>query len=166
MTNNDLYLIKASISNVKDNGNNQYKMLLILNEMKIDERLKVLEQLVQPTEKYQEYVQKARELANEHGEQENGNLVVYTLPNGQGEKTTGNGYPHIIKDKEAYDEKYKALEKQYSKAIEEHKKKATDFNKTLFEDVSPVIAFDKIPFSIVPEMSYSDLRALMPIIEP
>ena len=100
----------------------------------------------------------------EHGETEKGELVIYTEKDGKGERTA-NGYPNIIKDKETYEEKQKALEEEYKKHIDEQKQKAQDFNKTLTNEVMPEITFSKIPFASLPVMDYDDLRTLLPMIQ-
>lgn len=164
ITNADLFRLKNAIQSVKEKGSNKFKLPLILNEMKIDEHLKALEELRKPSDKFQEYEQKRRELILKHAElDEGGNIKLYSEENGQGKRLYDYGFPNIVKDEKEFKEKNKALQEEYKEVIEKQQKAAEEFENTLKTDAD--IELKKIPFEEFPEMSYEELKILMPIID-
>ena len=164
MKNADLFSMKNAIQSVKEKGSNKFKLPLILNEMKIDEHLKALEELRKPSDKFQEYEQKRRELILKHAElDESGNIKLYSEAKGQGNRLYDYGIPNIVKDEADFEEKNKALQEEYKEVIEKQKKASEDFNDTLKEDAK--IELSKIPFAEFPEVSYDEMKVLMPLID-
>ncbi len=164
ITNADLFGMKNAIQSVKEKGSNKFKLPLILNEMKIDEHLKALEELRKPSDKFQEYEQKRRELILKHAElDESGNIKLYSEENGQGKRLYDYGIPNIIKDEKEFKEKNKALQEEYKEVIEKQKKASEEFEKTLSEQAD--IELKTIAFEDFPEMGYEELKILMPIID-
>lgn len=167
MKNNDLYLLQEAINSVKEKGDNRFKLLLIINEKKVTERIEVLSELREKSDEYKEFEQKRQELIMNHAElDEQGNVIVYSEPNGGGKRSfEGYGFPNIVKEPKAYQEAFNKLREEYAGALEEEMKKEEEFNKTLKEPVEPEIEFSKIPFDNVPEIGFDELKTLMPMIE-
>ncbi|WP_010416044.1 hypothetical protein [Anaerophaga thermohalophila] len=164
ITNADLFRLKNAIQSVKEKGSNKFKLPLILNEMKIDEHLKALEELRKPSEKFQEYEQKRRELILKHAElDEKGEIKLYTQEGGNGQRARDYGFPNIVKNKKEFDEKNKALQEEYKEAIEKQKKASEEFEKTLSEQAD--IELKTIAFEDFPEMSYDEMKGLLTILE-
>jgi seryl-tRNA synthetase len=164
MKNADLFSMKNAIQSVKEKGSNKFKLPLILNEMKIDEHLKALEELRKPSEKFQEYEQKRRELILNHAElDEGGNIKLYSEAKGQGDRLYDYGIPNIVKDEKEFEEKNKALQEEFKEVFEKQKKAAAEFESTLKEDAN--IELNKIPFGEFPEVSYEEMKVLMPLID-
>src|SRR5678816_1425938 len=119
MKNTDLFLLKQVIAKIKDKGSNKFKLQLILNEGKIDERIKALEEMKKPSENEKALFEKRDKIILEHAEiSENGNVVLYNAPNGGGGLSKGErGYPNIVKDFDEYNDKIKALEMEFEDTI-------------------------------------------------
>jgi hypothetical protein len=164
ITNADLFRMKNAIQSVKEKGSNKFKLPLILNEMKIDEHLKALEELRKPSDKFQEYEQKRRELILKHAElDEKGEIKLYSQEDGKGERAYSYGFPNIVKNKKEFEVKNKALRDEYKEAIEKQKKASEEFEKTLSEQAD--IELKTIAFEDFPEADYEELKGLMPLID-
>jgi len=165
MKNETLFTLKKVIEQVKEKGTNKFKLPLILNEMKIDEHIKALEELRKPSKKYEEFLEKRKAIVSEHAAiDEKGQIILYSLEGGQGERKYDFGYPNIVKDVPEFKTKSEALETQYKTTLDAEKKKQDAFLKTLEEDAD--IELKKIAFEDVPELDYDHLKVLMQIIEP
>jgi len=166
LKNGDLFQIKNVITRIKDKGNNKFKLALILNEIKIDERIEALKKLNEPSKELQKFNNERDPLAREHAElDQQGNMKVYSLPDGKGElKKDGIGYPNIIKEKKVFEDKLDKLKVKYKKAIDEGAKKQEEFLETLKEDVKPIVKLELIDFENIPEISFEDMKVLMPMI--
>lgn len=68
MKNKQAFTLKQAITAVKTKGGNIFKLPLILNEMKLDQYIKGLEELRKPSEKYDEFLAEKRELLSKHAE--------------------------------------------------------------------------------------------------
>lgn len=167
MKNKELYELKEVISRVHDKGNNKFKLALLLNEKQVDERIETLDKLREQSEEFKTFEEKRRDLITAHAEiDSSGQVVVYSEPDGKGEKSTdGFGYPKITKDNADYEEKMKALQDEYKDVIDAEVKKQSDFVETLEQDVEPTIDFSTIPFESMPEIAYGEMKVLMPFIE-
>jgi hypothetical protein len=137
MKNAQLKEMKAVIQAVKETGSNKFKLPLILNEMKIDEHLKALEELNKPSKGYnkfleerqnlekegvvegfQSYKQERNALLAEHAEIDaQGALVLYESANGQGQRKYDFGFPNIVKEPDEFTEKDNALAEKHKEAI-------------------------------------------------
>lgn len=157
MKNKQAFTLKQAITAVKTKGNNAFKLPLILNEMKLDQYIKGLEELRKPSEKYDEFLAEKRELLSKHAElDEAGNIILYAGQNGTGERKYDYGFPHIVKNKEEFEEAAAELEKKYKKVLEAEQKKQMDFEKTLEEEAD--IELKQIPFDTLPELDYDYLK--------
>ena len=167
MKNKNLYELKEAISRVNNKGNNKFKLALLLNEKMIDERIESIDKLREQSDEYKAFEQKRNELISAHAElDENGQVIVYTTADGQGEKSkNGYGYPYIIKGKETYEKEMISLQDENKDIIEAEVKKESDFVETLDQDLDPTIEFSLIPFDSVPEIEYDEMKVLMPFIE-
>ena len=167
MKNKKLYELKEVISRVNRKGNNKFKLALLLNEKMIDERIESLEKLREQSEEFKAFEQKRRELITEYAELDaSGQVIVYSQPEGKGEKSAdGYGYPNIIKDKEEYEKKFAALQEENKEVIDTEVKKQNDFMETLNQSVDPEMKLSSVPFDSVPEIEYEEMKVLMPIIE-
>ncbi len=164
ITNADLFRLKNAIQSVKEKGSNKFKLPLILNEMKIDEHVKALEELRKPSAKFQEYELKRRDLILKHAElDEKGEIKLYSQEDGKGERAYSYGFPNIVKNKKEFEQKNKELQEEYKEEIEVAKKQQKEFEATLNEKAD--IELKKIPFEEFPEMSYEELKVLMPLID-
>lgn len=164
VTNKQLFDLKSSIQRVKELGSNSFKLPLILNEMKIDERIRALEELRKPSKKMQEYEEKRRQLFSKHAELDgSGQLVLYSEPDGKGERRQDFGIPNIVNEKEAFEEANKELLDEYKEELEKAKKKQEEFQETLSQEAE--IKLQRIPFDVLPEVKYEDMKVLLPIIE-
>jgi len=164
MKNADLFSLKNAIQSVKEKGSNKFKLPLILNEMKIDEHIKALEELRKPSDEFEEYQKKRRKLISVHAELDEGNNIkLYTEEGGKGERRYDYGIPNIVKDKKKYKEKNDALEEEFKEVIEKQNEKMKEFEKTLSEEAA--IELKKIPFELFPEADYEELKILYPLIE-
>lgn len=167
MVNDDLYAIKQVIERVKNKGQNRFKLPLIINEKMIDERIKALEELREQSDRFKEFEQKRRDLILNHAEKdESGNPIIYSLPDGKGERLTNQGYghPNIVERPEEFDKALKALQDEYKEDIEKEVAKEKEFAETLTQPVDPELKFNKIAFDHVPEVEYDELKVLMPMI--
>ena len=167
MKNKNLYELKEAIGRVNNKGNNKFKLALLLNEKMIDERIETINKLREQSEEYKAFEQKRHELIASHAElDENGQVVVYSQPNGMGEKARdGYGYPNIVKEKEEYEKQLSALQEENNEVIEAEMKKQNDFVETLEQELEPAIEFSSVPFDAVPEIEYEEMKVLMPFIE-
>jgi hypothetical protein len=167
MKNKKLYELKEAIGRVNNKGNNKFKLALLLNEKMIDERIETINKLREQSEEYKAFEQKRHELITAHAElDENGQVVVYSQPNGMGEKSNnGYGYPNIVKEKEEYEKQLTALQEENKEVIEAEIKKQNDFVETLEQEVEPAIEFSSVPFDAVPEIGYEEMKVLMCFIE-
>lgn len=163
LKNGELYIIKQVFVAIKDKGTNKFKLAIIRNEMIVDGYIKALEELRKPSAKMEEFKKKRDALLAEHAEADGGGLVVYTEPGGKGQRAQF-GYPNIVKDKEAYESKMAALTDEYKDEFEKEAETQKAFMLTLEEEATG-IDFVKIPFADIPEISYEELKTLMPIIE-
>ncbi len=159
MKNATLYILKEVIAKIKEKGSNKFKLPLILNEMSIDERIKVLEALREPSKQYDEFMKESRELVSNHCEKdEQGQIMLYSLEGGKGERRFDRGYPNIVTDIEVFENSSANLELKYKGALEKEKKKQKDFENTLQEDCDLVLK--TINFEDVPEIPYDYLKLL------
>lgn len=157
MKNKQAFTLKQAIIAVKTKGSNAFKLPLILNEMKLDQYIKGLEELRKPSKKYDEFLAEKRELLSKHAElDEAGNIILYTGQNGAGERKYDYGFPNIVKDKEEFDKAAAELEKKHKKVLEAEQKKQLDFEKTLEEEAD--IELKQIPFDALPELDYDYLK--------
>lgn len=157
MKNKQAFTLKQVITAVKTKGGNSFKLPLILNEMKLDQYIKGLEELRKPSEKYDAFLSEKRELLNKHAElDEGGNIILYSGQNGTGERKYDYGFPKIVKDKEEFDKAAAELEEKYKKVLEAEQKKQVEFEKTLEEEAD--IELKQIPFEALPEMDYDYLK--------
>jgi len=161
MKNTDLFLLKQVIAKIKDKGSNKFKLQLILNEGKIDERIKALEELKKPSEDEKALFEKRDKIVLEHAEiSENGNVVLYNAPNGGGGLSKGDrGYPNIVKDFDEYSDKIKALETEFEDTLKEMGQRDKEFSETLQEKTD--IELRIINFEDVPEIEYDFLKVLI-----
>ena len=167
MKNRNLYELKEAISRVNSRGNNKFKLALLINEKMIDERIESLEKLREQSEEFKNFEQKRQEIIVAHAEtDDSGQVIVYSQPGGNGEKTSNAyGYPNIIKDKEECEQKLADLQEEYKETIDAEVKKQTDFAETLNQPVEPEMKFNAVPFENVPEIEYEEMKVLMPFIE-
>jgi len=157
MKNKDLFTLKKAIAEVKDKGTNVFKLPLILNEMKIDEHIKALEELRKPSESYNKFIEERKSILAEHAEiDEQGQIMLYSQANGQGERRYDYGIPNIVKETAIFEEKATALEDKYRTTLKAEKAKHEDFIKTLEEDCD--IELKSIDFEDVPEIPYDYLK--------
>ena len=164
LLNHQLYDLKNAISQIKEKGTNQFNIELIANEMEIDKRIEILEKLKEPSEKFKEYQTEQLKLATEYCETENGSVVLYSLPGGEGDRVNGNGWPKPIRDKEEYEKKYEEMRVKYKKDIDAYDKKLTEYRKTLTEPVKPALELNKIDFKLFPEIPYDTLKVMWPLV--
>ncbi len=108
MKNRNLYELKEVINRVNNKGNNKFKLALLLNEKMIDERIETLEKLREQSDEIKAFEQKRNELITAHAElDENGQVIIYSQPEGNGEKSVnGYGYPNIVKEKDKYENRF------------------------------------------------------------
>ena len=146
LKNSDLFLMKEVISRVKEKGSNQFKLPLILNEMKIDQHLKALEELRKPSKEYSEYIEEVQKARNENSSLEykefieernklmvkhaeldkNGDLLLYEMPYGRGKIVkSGHGYPNMINDESGFEKELKKLKEKFSDAIAKDEERVT-----------------------------------------
>ena len=164
LMNYQLFDLKSAVVQIKEKGNNQFNIELIVNEMEIDKRIAILNKLKEPSEKIKELQTEQVKLASEYCEIEEGSVVLYSMPDGQGLRMVPNGYPNPIRDKEEYEAKYNELRAKYKKDIEAYDKKVAEFNKLLTEPVKPVIDLKKIDFKLFPEIPYDILKVMWPLV--
>ncbi|MDE5420605.1 heat shock 70 family protein [Ancylomarina sp. DW003] len=167
MKNKNLYELKEVIRRVNSKGNNKFKLALLLNEKMIEERIETIDKLREQSEEFKAFEEKRRELITAHAElDENGQVIVYSQPEGNGEKSNdGYGYPNIVKEKKKYEKQLVTLQEENKEVIEAEVKKQSDFTETLNQDIEPAIEFSSIPFDSVPEIEYEEMKVLMPFIE-
>ncbi|MCT4648629.1 MAG: hypothetical protein N4A74_26815 [Carboxylicivirga sp.] len=167
MKNKNLYELKEAIGRVNNKGNNKFKLALLLNEKRIDERIETINKLREQSEEYKAFEQKRHELIASHAElDENGQVMVYSQPEGKGGiSNDGYGYPNITKDKKKYEKQLTALQEENKEVIEAEMKKQNDFVETLEQELEPAIEFSSVPFDAVPEIEYEEMKVLMPFIE-
>ena len=167
MKNKNLYELKEVISRINNKGNNKFKLALLLNEKMIEERVETLDKLREQSDEFKAFEQKRQELITAHAElDENGQVVVYSQPEGRGEKSTnGYGYPNIVKEVKQYEKEFAALQEENKEVIDGEVKKQSDFVETVNQPVEPAIEFSSIPFDSVPEIEYEEMKVLMPFIE-
>ncbi len=167
MKNKNLYELKEVINRVNKKGNNKFKLALLLNEKMIDERIESIDKLREQSEEYKAFEQKRHELIASHAElDENGQVIVYSQPDGKGSVTNdGYGYPNIVKEKKKYEKQLTELQEENKEVVEAEIKKQSDFVETLDQEIDPAIEFSSIPFDAVPEIEYEEMKVLMPFIE-
>ena len=167
MKNKNLYELKEVIKRINGKGNNNFKLALLLNEKLIDERIESLEKLHEQSDEFKQFEQKRREIITDHAEvDENGQVVIFSQPEGKGEKNmNGYGYPNIVKDKKEYEKKMLALQEEYKDIIVTEQENQSNFNETLNSEVEPEIEFNSVPFDTVPEIEYEEMKVLMHFIE-
>lgn len=167
MKNKNLYELKEAISRVNNKGNNKFKLALLLNEKMIDERIESIEKLREQSEEYKAFEQNRHELISAHAElDDNGQVVVYSQPDGKGERSNdGYGYPNIVKEKKKYEKQMNKLQEENKEVVDAEVKKQSEFVETLGQDVEPAIEFSTVSFDSVPEIEYEEMKVLMPFIE-
>lgn len=167
MKNKNLYELKEVIGRVNNKGNNKFKLALLLNEKMIEERIEALEKLREQSKEYKAFEQKRHELISNHAElNENGQVIVYSQPDGKGSITNdGYGYPNIVKEKKKYEKQLAALQEENKEVIDAEMNKQSDFVETLDQEIDPAIEFSSILFDAVPEIEYEEMKVLMPFIK-
>jgi len=171
LKNINLFAIKDVIGKVSNEGDNSFKLKLMLNEELISDRIEKLEKLREFSEKFKEFQSKYQEMAVKHAEvDENGQPKLYNQENGVGElRTDGSGIPNIVKDIEEYRKSKLELEDEYKHFIDEAEENNQKFNNTLLEVIDPKIEFIKIPFENFPEIKddnwYNYMKILKPLID-
>lgn len=162
MTNNDLYAIKEVIAKVRNKGDNRFKLPLILNEQMIATRIAALEELRKPSEAFEEFEKKRRDLITQTSERdESGNVLLYVTPECL-DRAVEMGYPKVL-DKEAFDAGMTTLHEEYKDCLATEQAKQEDFTRTLEEPAD--VELKKIPFDFFPELDYDDLRVLLNMID-
>lgn len=158
MKNETLFTLKQVITEVKEKGTNKFKLPLILNEMKIDEQIKALEELRKPSPEFEEFQKEQTKLMADHAEiDEQGNVAVYSEPNGKGQRIyDGYGAPNIVKDVDKFNAKIEDLREKHKAILEAENTKQEDFQKTLQDDCD--IELKTIDFEDVPDMPYDLLK--------
>ena len=163
MTNNDLYAIQEVIAKVKNKGENRFKLPLILNEQMIAARIAALEELRKPSEAFEEFEKRRREVISQHSEKDDsGNVALYATPGCLERVSQGMGYPKVL-NKEAFDAGMTALHEEFKDLLAAEQAKQEDFTKTLEEPAD--VELKKIPFDCFPELDYDDLKVLLIMID-
>lgn len=137
MKKRELYNCLQALESVKDLKGIKFAYVSLKNKKKIEEEIKLFEEIVKPNPKFEEYEQNRIKLCEKHSEKNE------------------NGKPIILQDKYKITDEIKfnseldELKKDYNSVINERIKQINDYNEMLEEELN--IEFEKINFDSIPE---------------
>jgi hypothetical protein len=136
MKRQEIYSIIQTINTVSDLKGVKFSYAIIKNKKKIEEEIKVLEEVVKPSEKYAEFEKVRIQLCEFYSEKDaNNNPVVEE-----------NKYK--ITDQEVFNTELLKIKDEYNTYITDRENQINEYNKMLSEDIS--IDFTKINFIDLP----------------
>ena len=147
MKKRELYTSLEALDSVKELKGIKFAYVALKNKKKIEEEIKLFEEIIKPNPKFEEYEQKRIQLC-----------VVHSDKNENGEPVILNDKYKII-DENKFNTELDGLKKGYNDVIEERIKQINDYNLMLEEEVN--IEFEKINFDNIPEnISAKELEAI------
>lgn len=119
------------------------------NKKKIDEHIKILEEIKKPDEAFDKYQEKRREIAKEFAKKdENKNPVVISRPFGNGQMLESYVIENINDKNSPYNKKMSELEKANAKLITDQTAKEDQFEKSLNDECD--LTLNKIKENLIP----------------
>ncbi len=139
MKRRDLYNSFQALDVVKDLKGVKFAYALLKNKKKIEEEIKIFEEIIKPNSKFEEYEMQRIKLCELHSEKnEDGTPVII-----------GDRYKLI--DENVFNKELEILKLDYKEFIDERMKQINEYNKMLDEDINIEIIkikFDDIPSNI------------------
>lgn len=167
MKNGDLFELKEVIKSIKDLGNINFKLAIMINEEILESRINIILKQNEPSSEFNEYTKKLRELQANYAEKDDdGALMLYEGQNGSGRRITKeneSGFYNIINDIDKFNEDKHKLDLEYKDVIDNYNTKYLAFLELLKEDIND-IHFIKFNTDILPNMDYDKLKKLKPIL--
>ena len=159
MLKGNLYELRDAIENVKLIGDNHLNYLLSLNQIELDNHIKILDGQNKPSDRFLEYEQKRRGLISAQSHcSPDGSPILYANPDGTGDIVTDQrkkGYPKIIGDVGELTKQIIALQEEYKEDIEIETKRYETWLKSLEEETA--ITIKPIPLSLFPKIEYEQM---------
>lgn len=119
------------------------------NKKKIEEHLQILEEIKKPTDDFNKYQEKRREIAKEFAKKdENKNPVIISRPFGNGQMLESYVIENINDKSSPYNKKILVLEKENEKLIKDQTAKEEQFEKALNDECD--LKFNKIREILIP----------------
>ena len=147
MKRRDLYSYMEALSNVTELKGVKFAYTIIKNKKKIEEEIKILEEVVKASENFSIYEQERIRLCEIHSEkEENGRPVIIE-----------NKYK--ILDTEKFDLELNVLKEKYMSDILERERQINDYNRMLDENIEMNIT--KIEYNDIPsEITTNQLESI------
>jgi hypothetical protein len=135
MTYNDLIEMRNNLDQVNniEGANAKFVYAVAKNKRRLDQIIKDLDKMIEPTEELTEYRKAIEKINQEFAEKDLDGTVGYTFDPKYGRmyrKIVGIGNPES-----AYSRKIEKLKEKYKNAIDEHEKKVKSYTDLLKEDV-------------------------------
>lgn len=142
MKKRELYICLQGLEKVKDLKGIKFAYICLKNKKKIEEEIKLFEEVIKPHPKFEEYEQQRIKLCEIHAEKDNNNEPIILKDQ------------YKIIDQSKFENELNILKKDYIDIIEDRTDQIKEYNKMLEDNIE--IEFEKINFSEIPENISAD----------
>lgn len=139
MKRRELYMFMQSLNNLGNLKGVKFAYSIIKNKKKIEEEIKILEEVVKPSDEFSKYEAERIELCELHCEKDD-----------KGEPVVEDDKYKII-DESKFDKELETLKESYNTYITEREDQIKDYNKMLDDEIEMDFAkvnFDELPTDI------------------